>query len=481
MDIKKRFFGSFLYNFSIRKKLFISSMILTMILALTYYILSQQYVMNLTMQGQSEFMLNSFEQTGKHTNNYFEDIENNANAMSHSDRLLTLLNKPFQEQNLFEINQFVQALDHEINTYIWEQDYIDQIVILGTNDLAYVYTLSTAGKYMGNGFSFSAFTEQTDLLAPEYRQALPFFYQMDPANFGSNSAELSLNESLTNKLVLVKSLASNMDEMMGLMIITFKPEVIADKVDAEALKVGNVYVVSNQTAIWASSNQTNPIPSLPSAPPLDNAYTVSSASGTKLVYTEFTLHPYDFKLISEIPLSYYSTQTKVPFYIYLYALLAFLFVLIVSYVFSNRISKPLHDLSLRLAENASGLPLPFNQNPSISFLNIRLRTKIVTYFTVTVFVPSIAFVLILTYIYYSDYQNKVTQFTTSTIHQVKSNIDNNLTSYAGITKQWIHGDTLQTILNATLEQPFTTIHYDTIDSQFIHLKMAKKEFVSLGL
>jgi two-component system sensor histidine kinase YesM len=113
--------------------------------------------------------------------------------------------------------------------------------------------------------------------------------------------------------------------------------------------------------------------------------------------------------------------------------------------------------------------------------NYGLRTKLITYFSMTVILPIILFSTMLIYTYYTLYYNKVTALTLSTVAQVKKYIDYNFSNYNYITSQFVYSDIIQNSWPKSDTERVSDIDSSTIRTMLSDIKRSKSEFFSVNL
>ncbi|OCT11813.1 hypothetical protein A8709_28505 [Paenibacillus pectinilyticus] len=485
MERLKQILLSLLYDHSIRKKLLFCSVLLTLTLASTFYWLSESFVSRLIVQEKAEYQVNEFKQTANYFKSLFADLDANTNKLVNEPSIQKAVNEPFTQNDFFQIGQRVQTLTSEINDTLLYHDYIDKIMILGKNDLVYLYEYDNGGKFAGTDFKFTHWlNESAATLLYKQQEGVPFYAASLDSSLTKGLDEKMLTNMLDHRIAYYRPIRLE-NETIGTIVVTFNVPEFAKEVFNSSDIDETLFMLTNQhQSIWSNHTVGLPEDFFPTlSEQSDNAsYKVMKRNGNKVLVTHFQMSSYPFELMSEYPITSIVTGTSgTHTFIFLFGLGSLIFVMILSFWFAGTLSKPLLELTQGLSTGFAALNERSAIEPHISFPNFSVRWKLIAYFILTTFVPNLLFVLLLTYVHYDNYQHKVMQFTESTVQQVKRNIDYSLKSYDRLTQQLIfHPDVQQTMRKseeATLQPSDMTL----LELQFGNVKQRKREFLSMEL
>ncbi|UKS28349.1 sensor histidine kinase [Paenibacillus sp. HWE-109] len=483
MERLKLLLKSFLYNHSIRKKLLFSSVLLTLTLASTFYWLSEAFVSRLIVQEKAEYQVNEFKQTANYFKSLFADLDANTNKLVNEASILKAVNEPFPQNDFIQIGQRVQTLTSEINDTLLYHDYVDKIIVLGKNNLVYLYEYDNGGKYAGTDFMYTHWLNESAAYLNKQQEGVPFYYTSSGAPLSTGLDEQTLANMLDHKIAYYRTIRLE-NETIGTMMVTFNIPEFSKELFYSSNTDETLQLLTNQhLPIWSNKPYSLDKAIFPSSLQSDDAsYKIIQKNGSKVLVTHFQLSSYPFELMSEFPIaSILNSKGGTHSFVFLFGLGSLLFVMILSFWFAGTLSKPLFELTRGLSAGFDALNERAPLEPRIIFPNYRVRPKLLAYFILTTIVPNLLFVLLLTYVHYDNYQNKVMQFTESTIQQVKRNINYNLKNYDRLTQQLIYHPEVQQTMRKSETIPLQPTDNMMFELQFGNIKQRKREFLSLEL
>ncbi|MDB5052485.1 MAG: sensor histidine kinase [Bacilli bacterium] len=474
MKLKHRFL-----DYTIQKKLFVSSIILIMTVVVTFYFISYWLLSNLIIEKQAGYDINSFKQADSYLKSYFGNLDRYAQKIASDKKLHSSLTSYFNKTDFADINERISTLNVAVESSFNQKNFIDSILIVGTNNLTYkyseyskVYSLGVQGKYLGDDFSYAKYFEKTGLFGNGQEYGIPTYFTKGKDAEQESAVEKEFFSWMNNKLVYMKLLQTEGNTTSGAIIITFDNKLL-DYIFSSASANERLYLLGgNKELIW--TNQEN---SEGWVPHVDHP-----GNRDKLISTYYSLPNYNFQFVSEIPIAIIMNRGgEIRFYTLLYAIFCLILVLLVSYFFSRRLSKPLHELAKSLSGEIS-FPMESNlENVKVPWINVNLRMKIVMYFMVTVIFPGLLFMMVTTYKDYDIYRDKITQYTINTMKWVKWNIDYSFNTYDDITRQIVFSDPVQDLMYKSLNKTSAQQASLEVEKLFHTIKMNRKDFLSMSL
>ncbi|NOU67179.1 HAMP domain-containing protein [Paenibacillus sp. LMG 31461] len=483
MERLKLLLKSFLYNHSIRKKLLFCSVLLTLTLATAFYWLSESFVSRLIVQEKAEYQVNEFKQTANYFKFLFADLDANTNKLVNEASIQKAVDEPFPQNDFSQIGQRVQTLTSEITDTLLYHDYIDKIMILGKNNLVYQYEYNEGGKYAGTDFNFIQWLNVSAAYLYKQQEGVPFYYNVSGAPLTTGFDEKALANMLDHRIAYYRPIRLE-NETIGTLVVTFNIPEFAKEVFNSTDADETLQLLTNQhLPIWSNKSTGLDKEIFPASQQSDDtSYKIIQKNGSKVLVTHFQLSSYPFELMSEFPISSILTgKGGTHSLVFFFGLGTLVFVLILSFWFAGTLSKPLFELSQGLSAGIGALDEREPLEPRIILPNYRVRSKLIAYFVLTTFVPNLLFVLLLTYVHYDNYQNKVMQLTESTIQQVKRNINYSLKNYDRLTQQLIYHPEVQQTMRKSETTSLQPTDNMLLELQFGNIKQRKREFLSMEL
>lgn len=474
-------FGRSFKNFSIRNKLFTSSIVLSLFIIISLHLLSQNLFSRLMVQQQIEYDMNYFGQVHYYFNTLFENTESFVQQIYDNSIVSGYITEPFDKNNFSDIKNILESLDTELDKFGAATTHINKVFILGLNDLSYIYDIrQNEGQYMEYNFSFEDFMDNTGFI-DDTALSKPFFFKNEHTDMGNDSIN-NLLSLLDNEIIHVTRLKKD-NAITGMIIILLDKNNIINFFNSTIYQQ-NVFLISNQNKLVASSStqSSSELDNILSSLDKTTGYFIERYGNEDFLYTFDNLSPYNFTLLSKTPVEHvFYKDEKLLLYTLIYSVFCILSTLIISYVFSKKISNPVKELALNLPVDLGSINNYSDFSPKIFVQKINIKNKIIYYFILTVIFTNSLFTLLTIYTNYNIYRDKITDLTGSIIKQVKYNIDYKFKNYDEIIQGLMYSEAFQDILKNHSHPEKSSINYSTVEKFLFNLKMTKKDFLSINL
>ncbi|WP_105617134.1 cache domain-containing sensor histidine kinase [Vallitalea okinawensis] len=465
-----------LFSFSIHKKLFLISTVLTLSVIISFHFLSHKIVSNSLIQDHASYELNSFTQAGEYIQSVFEMTEGYLQQVYKNKIIYQYTTEKDAYSDLLDISKQISILDHELNNIFIQQNYIDNIILINKNNFSYSYNWGTSGQYLGENLDFDNFLKHSELLTSTNREGTPIHYKSKLPN---NLTENKIYSLIDDKIIYTRSLRDHEGTRVGLVIVIFNThfmnDFFSDLPDYQAVAL---YDNSNEL-IWSKTNNNI---TLDFDQFKRNTYYIDSTQDNTYLYVSQKIWPYNFTLVSQAPLeSVLTKQNEVNTYTILYGLLFILFVTVFSYLYSKRISAPLYKLASNFSQDLSYTLAHFNDGeedlhgPRLIPKQNTIKYKLITYFILSVIIPNILYTSIIFFTYYDYYKDQTILRTQDTIELVKQNIEHNFNKYDSVTSQMCYSDVIQDYYDTSASD------HIAIDQVFTQTQMIKQDILALNL
>lgn len=468
---------------SIRKKLFLSSVLLMTAVVITFSILSYRVIANIFVRRQVDYYKNSLKLSTEYFNNNFADIEGGIKKLYNSAIINKYLSQPVTNTDFVQINNSLTEINSELNKVFLPQNNINEIILLGSNDMSYVFGMGKQGWYVGDDFNFNRFCKNNPILSNDKNEGIPLYYKYNKRSSDSSISEDNINNQISSNITYFRKLRNANNAVTGMIIITFKSTIITD-LFSDFGQGSNLYLLdSDSTEILSNSSSGSKLKYHKfGQASQDIFYSFENKSGMNNLLTYYTLLPSNLQIVIKTPISkVYPNTKKILTNLFLYGVLCIIAVVIASYFLSKKISVPLSNLANTITKNIPKKPEELKPEHLFPLQNYGLRTKLIAYFSITVIVPIIIFSSSLIYNYYDLYYNKVTGLTVSTVTQVKKYIDYNFNNYNFITSQFVYNDTFQSSWPESDNSRMSESQSSTIRDMFSDIKRSSSEFFSVNL
>lgn len=470
-------------NRSIRKKLFFSSVLLIIIVIITFSALSYKVVANIFVKKQVDYYKSSLKLSTEYFNNNFADIEDGIKKLYNSKLINQYLSQYVDNTNFIKINGALSGINGELNRVFLPQNYIDEIILLGSNDMSYVFAMGKQAWYVGEDFNFKRFSENNQILSDDKNEGIPFYYKYTKKSSNSSIVEDQICSRINNNITYVRKFRNADNVVTGMIVITFKPTVITD-LFSDFGQGSSLYLLDkdNTQILPADSSAASLKYHQFQQPAQDIFYTFEKKFKPSSLLTYYTLAPSNLQIVIRTPIQkVYPDVVRIRTYLLLYGALCIIAVIIVSYFLSGRISIPLANLTNTITKDIPKNPEELKTEHLFPVQSHGIRTRLVGYFSMTVILPIVFFSIMIIYGYYTIYYDKVTELTVSTVAQVKKFIDYNFNDYNYITSQFVYSDAFQFSWPESDNGRVSERSSSSIRDMFSDIKRFKSEFCSVNL
>lgn len=457
-------------SFDIRKKLLFYSLLITLISVPVLYFFSQHIVYSLIIRENVDYEYRYLHISASYIETFFETIEGNIRQIYNNEAIRKSLTNSRITNDFSNISITTNIITRELDSILFQQNYIDSVILLGINDFAYYYNWGSSGHYLGNNFNFSEFNDKGDILNNK-EEGLPFYFQEKTLVSDKNKTEGKIYNLLNNRLVYLRKIRDQENTIKGAIIVSFYPNFISSLTASDPQKNLVLYDYKHEL-IWSNSNNHDKIA-------LNNiGYKISSINNEQQLVVQEKLNPYGFNLIAYTPIKNILKELyNIKKYSITYSIICVLLVTISSYIFSKKIAEPFHKLTDKFSEKLSLPNINYqDENINSSFYNrLSIKSKIIIYFFITIIIPNLIFISILFSTYFNIYRDEVKKLSTNNIKMVKENLDYNLQKIDEFTKRIAYSSQVQSFVNKNNEDNIP------IDKFFSYIKMDKPDLLALSL
>lgn len=490
--LKNRLFSKVFFNFpiktkfnvSIQDRLFISSVILIFVTIVTLFISSNFLTLSFIIQKQSDYELKSFKQVNDFFRTIFTSTEGNIETLYRISSFKTLLTENFDKESSLNTVNSLSKFENSINTVLINKDFMDKIIVLGKNNFAAVYTqkdifFDTA--FIGEDFNFLWFLEKSIINQFQSENNHPFYFST-PSNYVStNKSEENVIKTINKKLIMIRQLKDKNGQIDGIIVVVFKNNIVANIIP-KSQDERSIYLTTKQgNVIWYNnpilhlSMDNNPI--LTSYLPSDQI----SYNGVKYLTAHNTLEPYELIITSLIPeYSFLKIDRNIKLFTLIFGFCCIIIAFISSYILSRNTCKQLESLAQQLKNTNGELPekVSIDQKGG-KFQKSSMKTKIYLHYGISVVVPSILFIILITFSNYNMYKDKIIQLEKSSSMQLKWNIDNKISNYDKLTFLTIFNSDVQNFFNPNLPNAVHKEYRLRISEAFLSSIIKNKDVMSI--
>lgn len=451
------------FNISLQQKLLFYSLFITIISITTLFFLSQNLVIDLIVQEQTQYENNYLQMKGEMVSNFFEETEGNLHQIYNNNIIRNRLTKNYLSEDYNYIYDSINVITDEIEGNLFQQNYIDKIVLLGSNNFSYYYSWGEGGHFISKNFKFENFN--SNLLLENQEEGLPFYFSKQINKF--NNYNRNILNLLKNKIVYFRRIRDFENDVKGIIIISFHKEFISDLFYKKSNKKTIRVYDYNSNLIWSNNS------SIQARFKKEGLVTVNR---NKILRISKKLNIYGFKIISLIPLSLVVKEvTNIRKYFIVSGVLCMLAVFISSLIFSGKITIPINNLAGEISRGLNKAPLN-KQSTGEFFGKMKIKHKILLYFFITIIIPYLLFGSLLFYNYYNIYEKKVKELITSNVTLAQQNLNYNLQKIDKLTKHISYSSKIQGFLNK--KKKIVRESYKTIN---IYPNLKKSNLLAMSL
>jgi hypothetical protein len=439
------------------------------------YLVSRGLISDMIVNGYRESQNNSFTQVGKYFQSIFETSQFYMNKISGNAPITASITNAFDSRDAVDAETNQNNVDKELNNIFINPDYIEKIILLGFNDFAYVYSPTDKKSYVESDFNFLDFHNNTSLFPFSRNEGIPFYYSNKDRKVAfNNAAEKDIQSAVNNRIIFVRALKNQSNATLGLLIVVFNDDMLNDIMFTVNNEQSLYLIDDKQSVIWSSAGAKAYSPMSESG--MKDASLVRPSQDGQQVVAKYQLYAYNLKLVSTIPMRVllnYSLEND------LFTLLFGLALILLEVFLSPRLSSGISGSVKQLLDNIiRTVPEAVPEVDPIPKRNPSLRTRLMIYFGITILVPCLVYMLLLSAFYYNIYKEDIESSTQNTLMQVKQNIDCNFGSYDIMTKYFANDASVQDLLAQSGNQGDVGTQ---LDGLFLEMKAIKRDFLALSL
>lgn len=406
--------SAFLRLHKLRNKLFLCSLLLTLSLALLFFYLFQQFLADRFIRIQTDYKLNSFKQAENYLDGSFEETVESTAKLIADPSILAPLTDAYAPRDYPFILTTTQQLEALMSRYFTNNANIEHIFVLGSNDFSYMYTPFHDGSYLAEDFDFDSFRSRLS----DSRTTEPSYFQADKlATSDRDDSALRLLIGRMDAHIVYSKEIKRGEATVGLAIVTFRSDLVADFLREPDDRERILLTTKSLQPIWSSEGSRAgdgaPLADIP-----DAELSYQESNGRMILRYDLA----ELSMLSVMPRAGLLTTNGYGKYFLLFCLLSVAALMLFSYWFAGKISRPLFELSRRFVKGIHGQDRPLR----IWIPSLSLRQKIIWFFLLTTFVPNLLFIGCISYLSYEHYQDQIIAYSKKTMDTGKQNVDRQL-------------------------------------------------------
>lgn len=477
----ERIFSHFV-TFSIQIKLFISSILITLLVIATVFYVFQTFILGLVVEQQAVYSLNSYDYANQTMKSSHDELEVSVKGLNNSEILANILRNHQDGENILNLGNNVTNIEAEINRVFPRQNRMNNVIFVGVNRSAYIYSKSNQGQYLGKIADFEKFYAGLSTLINMEEESLPVFSLVPDELKSGDMSEAYIYRLLDNQIILIRTLKDFKNEMTGLVAITMNTgaffEVFSRQDDQQTIMIMD----KRDKLIWSNQDLGEYAGLLDSLKLHNGEYQTRYANNQRILCIYHNLQPFQFQVISFIPYDRIQKGSlEINLLIGIYGGICIVYVLLMSYLYSRNISAPINGLLERLkkeiregAEKNSYPQVPQHGGKS-------LRRRLVNYFVLSTILPNLIFATISFNGFYNFYKEKVVYYSSNTLKLVKHYFESKIEEYDLVLKQVAYNRRVQEILQKLQSQPLLKQDTEFISNLLLNMKTNRKEQINVAL
>jgi two-component system sensor histidine kinase YesM len=478
---------NFMANFKIQNRLFAGSVALITVILLCLYFLSQSLLLNLTIQKQADFETDSIKQVKNYAKSIFTETEGYMETLYRFLSARGMLTDRYDSSDVNDMLKYNSGVASAINTIVLNKAFLENVIILGRNNNGCIYAqrdIRYETTSIDPDFDFRTFLAAVDLFRPEGGSNFPFLYNGGTElREGGNSGK-QIHDAISGKIIMVRQLRNDAGSVEGVAVISFNnfiSEIIPSGYNNKSLYLTD----RTGTVVWSNTLSGSAQAIAPERIPGEgkSGSSLKKINGEAYLIINGGLDPYDLRITSYIPVdSFYKTDLAVRLYVVLFGFCCILLAFLSSYFFSRSTCSQLKNLADQLSSGKEALPERIEVFRSgRPYEKLSLRMKIYIHFGITVFLPTILFVSFISYFNYCGYRDKIIELTSSSVKQLKWNIDNKITNYDNVSFSTIYEANIQEAYTRKTEEENANSAKQKIGEVFLSKKIKNKDILSFSL
>lgn len=471
-------------NYRIQNKLFLASIFLLLVILLTIYFLSQIIISNLIIQKQVESEYGAFSQVNKYLKTLFSASEAYIDTIYKNPSFRELLSEQLDQKDSEATYKYLNKMENIINTFLVNKEMTENIIILGRNNVSSRYSQTDARlstSVLDKDFDWTEFLKKSELLPFINTSTYPFYFEEKRDTDCNDSTNKKIHNLIENRIIFIRTIRNEENQIEGVIIIVFNDNLISDILNIRDNKY-EFFLISGNGHIVSTNEIINKNKSFDYFPMLSDVkgFFKGVRHQEEYLFIYDTLSPFDFKIVSSIALKIVLNKKEaIRTYALLFCGACYIFALIASFLFSKSTCYKLNLLAAKLKSEELLLPQRIDMGGTAFSKRINLRKGIFGYFLVTVILPTVVFITVITIFNYNIYREKLIQSASFNVKQLKENVDYKIKNYHQISKQIIFDESVQNFLDISSENKIS--NRTTIDNLVLNKWIKNKEILSIGL
>ncbi len=461
----------------IQSKLYFVSCFLTVSVIISIYIFTYKFFIPLVAKEHIKHNNISFEQASNFYTSTFEQIDKNIIEVSQNKNIINIFSENLDLNDYKEVINRKKLIDLEINTIFQDRNFIESIIIIGKNNILYRYDWSNQGYILQEHFFYEDLFKN-NTFSDVSNEGKLFFYD--------SSEEPSVkhfNNLAHGKVLYYKNIRDfKKNESIANIIFTFKPDIFSNIFFKYITEQDLSFYTPNNNLISSYQHKNKSISESIDMPIIYNQYDNNAIINNGILTMYHKLPGNDVLLISQFELyNNILNVSKLNIYAIFYLGIYLLITGVLALVFSKRILMPIHNLKHELSNDQTYENIDYTlekYTPSF-FYRLRLKTKINTYFVITIIVPNMLILVLLFFSYYKIYNQTIVTLNSGTMKHIKVNIDQNLQKIDNISKQLITDNYVQRNMNNIKKNKNYVL--SELDSLFYKTVIAEQDLMYMEL
>lgn len=468
----------FFSKFSLHAKLFISSVLITLLVTIIVSIIFYSFVTDSLIREQVGFDLFSFKKAGESFHTVHQNLESDLQELNRSKEIKEILGTYFYEADINEIERNIKVLNDKSTKIFLTNDFLDHIIIVGENGLAYSSSKENGGRYQGKIRDFNVFYQKALKSFNNETEANPvYFCELHPGGL-NDPITTEIYNIIKNKLIIFRSLKNENGQTYGFVIFTFRLDFLFSFFPAGQTHSDIFLIDDKKNIIW--TNNYAPISNVsPEQLELNQkTFIVKKIGNDRVIIIQSDLLHYPYKLIKIVKLSHvFKGIENAKLYVWYFEIFCFLYALVISYYYARKISNPLRWLQKRL----STFKNRDKEYEEIPRSKGRLHKKLILFFSLSTLLPSILFIFFTFNIYYGSYRDEIIGHSFDSLDITKYSIDFEFDILKEKLKNFLFNKAIQDILNNANRRSLYEDEVLRLNEMVQDIRATNLEYINLSL
>ncbi|HHW49246.1 MAG TPA: sensor histidine kinase [Clostridiaceae bacterium] len=478
-----RYLFSHFIKFSIQIKLFISSIIITvLVIAIVFYVF-QIFILRLVLEQQVTYSLNFYEYANQTLKSNHDELEISVKGINNSEVLTKILKNNDDKTDIVSLSNNVANIEAEISRVFPKQNIINSVILVGVNRFAYVYTKSSRGQFLGRISEFERFYDDlSTLVKTDEEESVPV-YSIVPENFkGEDTCECQIFKLLDGQIALIRTLKNFKNELTGLVAITVDTRAFFEIFSGQEEYVTVMIMDRRNNLIWSNRNNGEYIDLLGSIGQNNGEYQTRTVNNKNVLCIYKNLQPFQFQVISVIPYEkIYKGSSEIMLMIGIYSVICILYVLLMSYLYSRNISSPINELLKKLMDEIKEEVKKKNFILVPARSRNSLRYRLAYYFVLSSILPNPIFAVISFNSFFKFYKENVVYYSSNTLKLARHYFDSKIEEYDLMLKQIGYNERIQEIFRKFSNNTLTKEDTEYVSDLLLNVKSNRKEQINVAL